>query len=231
MMGTPGNLPIASVTLFAGLLSSSAALAQTTTPPQSTYFSGIAEEATPSVQLEYNTQTQIGDLWPSCWASDGNLYAANGDGVAFNGTSQSTVYDLAVSRISGTIASGLQGVTVSSEIVPALDNPPSASGSIGLNYTGNNSAYNDKPTGMLCLGGSLFLAYENLATSAGNFSGAPAASVLQSTDFGQTWSTPPATPMFGSSNPETPGVLPPFFPRYGPGQAKQATCIRLSLWT
>ncbi len=38
-----------------------------------------------------------GDLWPSCWASDGNLYAANGDGTNFNGPFNA----LAIGKIAG----------------------------------------------------------------------------------------------------------------------------------
>jgi len=65
---------------------------QTVTPPQSTFFSTAAEEAYSTYQMPGD-----GDLWPSCWADDGNLYAANGDGVAFTG--ESTRFDMAVSQI------------------------------------------------------------------------------------------------------------------------------------
>ena len=38
-----------------------------------------------------------GDLWPSCWAADGNLYAANGDGTNFGSAFDS----MAVGKIAG----------------------------------------------------------------------------------------------------------------------------------
>jgi hypothetical protein len=178
-----------------------------TTPPTSTVITGIAEESQPSAQMLQSNSRQVGDLWPTCWSNDGNLYAANGDGVAFSGGT--TVFDMAVSQITGTPngSPGLAGTTVSSEVAPATSGVPSQQGAIGLNYLGNNNTYNDKPTGMLCVGGNLYLAYQNLATSAGNFTGAPAATVLRSQDHGHTWSTPPATPMFGSTNPQTPGLF------------------------
>ncbi len=187
------------------------------TPPPSTYITSFAEESQPSVQMTYNTQTQIGDLWPSCWSDDNNLYAANGDGIAFNGqpnTSTTHFYDMAISQISGNPAANpataLVGTTVSYEFTPSLTTPASANSAIGVNYTGQNT-FNDKPTGMLCVSGNLYLAYQNLGTSAANFTGAPAASILRSTDHGRTWSAPPAAPMFGTSDPNTAGVFTTIF--------------------
>lgn len=186
------------------------------TPP-STYITNFAEESLPSVQMTYPSQTQIGDLWPSCWSNDGNLYTANGDGTAFNGNgnAQTTIYDMAISRITGNPAGNpsvaLAGTTLSYEVNPSYTTPASANQAIGVNYTGDNNRFNDKPTGMLCVGGSIYLPYQNLGTSAANFTGAPAATVLRSTDYGQTWSAPPATPMFGTSNPNTAGVFTTIF--------------------
>src|SRR5690242_19983452 len=42
------------------------------TPAQSTFFATAAEESYSTYQAHAD-----GDLWPSCWADDGNLYAAN----------------------------------------------------------------------------------------------------------------------------------------------------------
>ena len=202
---------------LAMVLPASCLLAQAVTPPPSTYITSFAEESLPSVQMTYPSQTQIGDLWPSCWSNDGNLYAANGDGTAFNGNgnSQTTIYDMAISRITGNPAANpavaLAGTTVSYEVNPSYTTPASANQAIGVNYTGDNSRFNDKPTGMLCVSGNIYLAYQNLGTSAANFTGAPAATVLRSTDHGQTWSAPPATPMFGTSNPNTAGVFTTIF--------------------
>lgn len=49
--------------------------ARATTPPQSAFFSTAALESYSTYQMSGD-----GDLWPSCWADDDNLYAANGDG-------------------------------------------------------------------------------------------------------------------------------------------------------
>src|SRR5579864_548658 len=68
--------------------------AQAVIPSQSTFFATAAEESYSTYQMAGD-----GDLWPSCWADDGNLYAANGDGTAFTGSSKR--FDMAVSRISG----------------------------------------------------------------------------------------------------------------------------------
>lgn len=142
------------------------------TPPQSTFFSTAAEESYSTYQI-----TGDGDLWPSCWADDGNLYAANGDGDNFS----TTFYSMAVGVISGRPAdANLTGSFVA--------------GDVGNNYSG--SPYTDKPTGMLCVGGAIYLAYQNLNES--TFDDAPAASIVESTDHGVTWSANPSTPMFGT---------------------------------
>ncbi len=120
-----------------------------------------------------------GDLWPSCWSNDDNLYAANGDGTAFTGASHR--YDMAVSAISG-MPPSLGGRTVATNV--------------GTNWSG--SSYNRKPTGMLCRNGSIYLAFQNLNSS--NFNDAPAASIAQSTDHGLTWAWDALAPMFGSPN-------------------------------
>ena len=67
-------------------------------------------------------------------------------------------------------------------------------GDVGNNYSG--SPYTDKPTGMACVGGAIYLAYQNLNEN--TFEDAPAASIVESQDHGVTWTTNPATPMFGT---------------------------------
>ena len=193
---------------FAAVLSL-CVFAQSAGKAQSTQFSTIAEEAYSTYQATVPGSTQLadGDLWPSCWASDGNLYAANGDGSAFTGTQQ-TRYDMAVSRIAGN-PSNLVGTTVFGELYPAEPNQPApAYPTLGIDYVASDSQisdptqrhFNDKPTGMLCLGGNLYLAYQNLATSLGNFTGAPSANVIMPSNFGSTWSPSPAVPMFGTTD-------------------------------
>jgi hypothetical protein len=146
--------------------------AQTTTPPESKYFSTFAEESYSTYQMGGD-----GDLWPACWADDDNVYAANGDGSAFTGGT--TRYDMAVSKISG-MPSNLTGTTIATNV--------------GTNYSGPN--YNRKPTGMLCRDGALYLAFQNLNFS--TFDDAPAASIAKSTDLGTTWTWDTSGPMFGT---------------------------------
>src|SRR5260370_10880362 len=63
-------------------------------PPQSTFFATAQEESYSTYQLPGD-----GDLWPSCWADDDNLYTANGDGTAFSNSLDR--FDMAVSPVSG----------------------------------------------------------------------------------------------------------------------------------
>jgi hypothetical protein len=158
------------------ILLAALAAAQTTTPPESKFFSTVGEERYSTYQMTGN-----GDLWPSCWAEDDNVYAANGDGTAFTG---STFTDMAVSRISG-MPPSLTGTTVATNV--------------GTDYSGPN--YNRKPTGMLCRDGAIYLAFQNLNFS--TFDDAPAASIAKSTDGGVTWTWDASTPMFGT--PANPG--------------------------
>ncbi len=117
-----------------------------------------------------------GDLWPSCWADDGNLYTANGDGTAF--TTAKKRFDLAVSVISG-VPPALHGRTLATDV--------------GSDWSGTR--YNRKPTGMLCIDGAIYLAFQNLRL---NFYDVPAASIAKSTDHGVTWTWDKTAPMFGS---------------------------------
>lgn len=167
--------------------------------PHSTFFATAAEESYSTYQLPGD-----GDLWPSCWAADGNLYAANGDGMAFNPKPlpfhYSDRYDMAVSRISG-MPPHLKGKTIATNI--------------GTDWSG--PGYNQKPTGMLCIGGAIYLAFQNLKEH--TFNSAPAASIAKSTDDGQTWTWNKAAPMFGTpnnpNNPEAYKFTTIFFLDYG----------------
>ena len=165
-------LSICSALFWTLLLLPSLCTAQTVTPPQSKFFSTYAEERYSTYQLPGD-----GDLWPSCWAEDDNLYAANGDGTAFTGNPSR--FDMAVSRISG-MPPGLTGVTIATNV--------------GTDYSGPN--YNRKPTGMLCRGGAIYLAFQNLNFR--TFNDAPAASIAKSTDDGATWTWDTSVPMFGT---------------------------------
>lgn len=143
------------------------------TPTQSTFFATAAEESYSTYQMHGD-----GDLWPSCWADDGNLYAANGDGSAFNPFQGFNLRpDMAVSRISG-MPPNLSGTTLATNV--------------GTNWSGPN--YNRKPTGMVCVGNAIYLAFQNLNDQ--NFNDAPAASIARSTDHGVTWTWDTSAPMF-----------------------------------
>ncbi|HEU5341003.1 DUF4185 domain-containing protein [Edaphobacter sp.] len=144
---------------------------QVVSPPESTFFATAAEESYATYQLPGD-----GDLWPSCWSDDDNVYAANGDGKAF--TKAISRYDMAVSRISG-MPPALRGTTVSTNV--------------GTNWSGPN--YNRKPTGMVCVGGAIYLAFQNLGLK---FNDAPAASIAKSSDHGLTWTWDTRAPMFGT---------------------------------
>jgi hypothetical protein len=139
---------------------------------QSDFFSTAAEESYSTYQLPGD-----GDLWPSCWADDDNLYTANGDGTAFNRHVKR--YDIAVSRIAG--------------LPPSLSGKTLATG-VGTNWSG--PGYNRKPTGMLCVDGAIYLAFQNLDSS--HFDDAPAASIAKSIDHGLTWTWDTRAPMFGT---------------------------------
>jgi hypothetical protein len=155
--------------------STSAAGPHLITPPQSTFFATAAEESYSTYQMAGD-----GDLWPSCWGDDGNLYAANGDGTAFNPFHGfGSRYDMAVSRISG-MPPHLTGKTLATNV--------------GTNWSG--SGYNRKPTGMVCVNHDIYLAFQNLDDK--NFNDVPAASIARSTDHGLSWTWNARAPMFGN---------------------------------
>lgn len=151
----------------------------TTTGP-----SPVLPEPLPGAALQArvaDTATAIGvsdgDLWPSCWADDDALYATNGDGAGFG----DTFFDIAVNRITGapTADEGLEG-----EFLAGGD-------AVGQVWSGEG--FTRKPTGMLCVGGSLYLAVQDLRT---DFNEAPAATIARSDDHGRTWRWDTSAPMF-----------------------------------
>lgn len=118
-----------------------------------------------------------GDLWPSCWSDDDALYAANGDGAGFG----DTFFDIAVNRLTGAPieADGIDG-----EFLAGGDE-------VGQVWSG--PGFTRKPTGMLCVGGSLYLAVQDLRE---DFNETPAATIARSDDHGRTWQWDTSTPMF-----------------------------------
>lgn len=148
--------------------------------PQSTFFATAQEESYSTYQLPGD-----GDLWPACWADDDNLYTANGDGLAFAPAAYQPFeyddrFDMAVSRICG-MPPNLSGTTIATDV--------------GTNWSG--PAFNRKPTGMLCVNGTLYLAFQNLEKHV--FNATPVASIAQSADHGVTWTWDAETPMFSES--------------------------------
>ncbi|MGI5350612.1 DUF4185 domain-containing protein [Streptomyces sp. CA-250714] len=145
--------------------------------PESTYFSTVdiapgATEGAPAI----GDNKEHGDLWPSCWSDDDNVYTAYGDGVGYGDTWQ----DIGVARISG-MPGNLTGTQ------------RAAGDQIGRIW-GNPQDYYRKPTGMVCVNGTLYLAVQDLKRN--TLDHAPSATVVKSTDKGATWTSDKAEPMF-----------------------------------
>lgn len=151
--------------------------------PNSGFFSTAYTEYFATVST-----ASTGDLWPSCWADDDELYAANGDGQGF---SDEPSADVVVNQITGTPETALAGQRL-------------AAGDAVARIYADPALYNRKPTGMLAVDGNgdgrdeLYLAVQDLryAPQEQAFNDAPNASICVSTDYGRTWRTTPA-PMFG----------------------------------
>jgi hypothetical protein len=147
-----------------------------TAPETSTFF------ATAGIEYYGSLATASdGDLWASCWADDGAIYAANGDGRGFS-SDQNDFADIVVNRIDGTPETGITGTRLAggAQVGPVWSDP---------------SKYNRKPTGMTCVDGVLYLAVQDLRFGPGAFDDAPAASISRSDDHGRTWH-PTSAPMF-----------------------------------
>ncbi len=148
--------------------------------------------------------TSDGDLWPNCWSDDDAIYAANGDGKGFDLSAEFT--DTVMNRIDGTPATGITGTRLAAgaELGPVWSDP---------------AKYNRKPTGMVSVGGVLYLAMQDLRLGQGAFDEAPAASISRSDDKGRTW-TPTKTPMFPDHRFTT-----PFFLDFGKDHREAATAL------
>lgn len=132
---------------------------------------------TATVETTGQASPSDGDLWPSCWAGNGDLYSANGDGKGFSLDAEFS--DIAVSEIKGQPGS-LTGATVA------------RGDQVGSIWSG--AGYNRKPTGMVCVGDTMYLAVQDLAL---DFNDVPAATILKSVDHGRTWTWDRRKPMFG----------------------------------
>ncbi|HVX46404.1 MAG TPA: hypothetical protein VHC49_21100 [Mycobacteriales bacterium] len=165
-------LSVGSASVLLAMTGASATTSSDSTdPPPSTWAGTISVAA----KNQYSSASD-GDLWPSCWAADGSVHAAWGDGHGFD--PNSPFVDVGTARIDGDAAS-LTGVnTATADGVSQVWNPP--------NHT-------RKPTGMVCVGNTLYLAVQDLST---NFSEVPAATIVKSTDGGKTWTWNKQKPMF-----------------------------------
>lgn len=149
----------------------------------STADDAITSRAFATASIEYANSVRTdgnGDLWPSCWADDGHLYAAAGDGTGF---SDGPWQDIVVNRIEGhpDRPEGLHGERLSAgdDVAPVWSDP---------------ERYNRKPTGMVCVDGDgdgrdeIYLAVQDLTKGPEIwFDDAPASTVVVSRDYGRTW--------------------------------------------
>ncbi|GHJ41747.1 hypothetical protein [Streptomyces sp. TS71-3] len=146
------------------------------TPPESSFFSTVDIDSGATVGAPAAGDNRShGDLWPNCWSDDDNVYGAYGDGVGFGGDDNGS--DIGVARISGT-PGNLTGTQLAK------------GDGVGQVWTAGHSR---KPTGMACVGGTLYLAVQDLAS---DFNDAPAATVAKSSDHGRTWTWDHSAPMF-----------------------------------
>jgi len=165
------------------------ALAQQPTGAESDFFATAFTEYATSLDTASD-----GDLWPSCWSANGDLYAANGDGRGFSATAPWS--DIVVNRVTGTPETGIAGVRLA------------AGDEVGTVWS-DPEEYNRKPTGMVCVDGDgdgreeLYVAVQDLRKPPPDnpfndpeaFNDAPAASISRSDDGGLTWRKT-AAPMF-----------------------------------
>lgn len=174
--------------------------------PPSTFFSTNLLAYSSTLNLDQSD----GDLWPTTWADDDNIYTANGDGRGFS-SNQADFADCVVNRISGTPETGLSGVRLAG-----------GGDSLGPIWVSGN--YNRKPTGIVAVDGDgdgkdeLYLVVQMLNNGTGGtaFNDVPAASILRSTDYGVTW-TPTKQAMFTDYKFTT-----VFFLDFGKSQANSA---------
>ena len=149
-------------------------------PEESTFFAtSFIEEAD-----NYNTASD-GDLWPSAWSDDDDLYLANGDGKGFdlNGAWADIVFNKITSGHPE--SRNISGSRISANMGQVWANP---------------ALYNRKPTGVVSVGGTLYMAVQDLKKGTNAFDDAPNATILKSTNKGATWTYDTQNPMFSNYN-------------------------------
>lgn len=145
----------------------------------STFFRSAAIEDVDSIDLPGD-----GDLWPSCSAGD-RLYAAWGDGFGFDPDHSGHRPDLGIASLTGapSDAAAMRGENL------AQDRGTSQS----LFRIWTKGPYYQKPTGMLCRGGRIYLAVQDINFE--TYDDVPAATIAVSDDGGRSWREG-AAPMF-----------------------------------
>ncbi len=148
-------------------------------PEASTFFSSATVEEANSIDLPGN-----GDLWPSC-ASGDVVYFAWGDGFGFTPNRGARRPDIGVARVLGLPwdAANMRGTNV-------VDDDHKKQ-SVFRVWT--KGPYYQKPTGMLCRGGKMYLAVHDL--NASSYDDVPAATIAVSNNGGSAWEAN-ASPMF-----------------------------------
>jgi hypothetical protein len=148
----------------------------------STFFESATLEDANSIDLLSN-----GDLWPSCSSGD-LLYTAWGDGFGFSMRRSGRRPDIGIASLAGTpfdVAS-LHGTNL------AIDSARDQS----IFRIWSKGTYYQKPTGMLCRGGKLYLAVQDLNFA--TYDDVPAATIAVSDDRGVTWKEG-SSPMFSGA--------------------------------
>lgn len=167
------------VTAAASLIMLAGCSGPATPPP-----AGPFPDALPGAAFQARVEDSVtalsfsdGDLWPNCWSDDDAVYTANGDGTGFG----IEFFDVAMNRVTGSPddPSGVEG-----EVLVGGDE-------LGQIWSG--PGFTRKPTGMLCVDGTIYLAVQDLRR---DFNEAPVATIARSDDHGLSWEWDPVTPMF-----------------------------------
>jgi hypothetical protein len=145
----------------------------------STFFPSATIEDANSIDVPSN-----GDLWPSCSSGDA-LVTAWGDGFGFDPDHSGHRPDIGVASLAGTPwdVTSLHGVN--------LAHDTGAAQSVFRVWT--RGPYYQKPTGMLCRGGKVYVAVQDLDYK--TYDDVPAATIAASSDGGRTWAEG-SSPMF-----------------------------------
>jgi len=136
----------------------------------STFFASAEVENGDSIDL-----AATGDLWPSC-SSGTTLFTAWGDGFGFTHERSHRRPDIGVAA--------LEGLPGAPAMMQGKNRVTDDGRSQKVFRVWTRGSYYQKPTGMLCRSGAIFLAVQDLGT---RYDDAAAATVAESNDGGKTW--------------------------------------------